>query len=495
MQWHPEAHKQWAHESLVFWRLGFYPTYRRDDVLEALDLICARHGISGRTIYEVFGIYDLLLRFWLPESAATETVDLDIKRTLASFHLELCDHFEVELIDRHWFWSDETSAPAPPDTAGDEIEMHPRAATRDRLQAPELEPRPNRYELSRINGLVERFNSGAISLEEVKADDLAADLLGRNVLGVRDSENGIKFTMVVSTSGATASRYTAMESLGSLLVEILERAEAVSERSLYSGTGFGRFMILGKVSTEDFYELNRGLIEPITIRASLAYVYRTRSETYIGSNPRFQRFSEGLSLPAGAMLQAEDVDIKALLRSGESTRVEYKGAIFSNIGRWLKTGERTDDGVSAKSFAKAVVAMLNGSGGVVISGVLERSIRAYDTEPKLEAEPRFGDVIVLGLEYEWADWKRQGADEFKNRLRQRLETLIEPNPFDYVDIGIAEDIEGKTIVYASISENVPSWFYLEDGSEFKFAVRREASSVFLSGPEHDRYKRLRPRGP
>src|ERR1700755_1194010 len=243
MQWHPEAHKQWAHERLVFWRLGFYPTYRRDDVLEALDLICARHGISGRTIYEVFGIYDLLLRFWLPESAATETVDLDIKRTLASFHLELCDHFEVELIDRLGFWWTGARAPAPSDP-DDDLQVSPKQPAGGGLKVAVLEPRPNHYELSRINKLVERFNSGAINLEEVEFDDLAADLLDRKVLGVRESESGIKFTMVVSTSGATASRYTAMESLGSVLVEILERAEAVNERSLYRGTGFGRFMIL-----------------------------------------------------------------------------------------------------------------------------------------------------------------------------------------------------------------------------------------------------------
>ena len=489
IQWHPDVHKKWAHESLVFWRLGFYPTYRREAVLEALDVVCARHGITGRTVYEVFGTYDLLLRLWLPESAPTETVDLDLKRTLASFHLELCDHFEVEMINRHWFWSDDEnfSACSDEDSGNDDSQGEPR------LETPHLDPKPNRRELARVNELVDQFNTGKIDIDAVCADELAGELLEREVLRVREADSGIKFSMVVSTSGATASRYTAMESLGSVLAEILEEAGTVRERSLYSGTGFGRFMVLGKVPTEDFYELNRGLIEPITIKGRLANVYRTRSETYIGSNPDLQRFSESLAVPMQFGTKPADVDIKAILRGGETARVEFKGGVFSNIGRWLKTGNRGDDGRSAESFARAIVAMLNGTGGVIVSGVLERSIRHYDAEPKLENEPRLGDLIVLGLEFEWAEWKRQDVDEFKNRLRQKLETLIEPDPFDHISIEVAEGIEGRTIAYVSIAEDVPTWYYLRDGEEFRFAIRKDASSVIVSGPQEERYKRLRPR--
>lgn len=480
MQWHPEVHEKWAEERLVFWRLGFNPTYRRDDVLKALDVICARYGITAVTVYEVLGSYDLLWRVWLPPAAVIDEIDRDIKRTLPVFDLDLCDHFEVDSIERHWFWSEDAE----------------ESLENPLVEEPVLDPRPSASQLVRVNEILTRFNKGKIDFDTAIANKEIREFRRRRLIGVRRSEDGIKFAIVISTSSVTASRFSAMEALRDRIIKKLDSATAIKERSLYSGKGFGRFMIFGKVPTKDFYEINRTLIEPIAIEADLAHVYRTRSETFIGSNPELQRFAETLSITLGPDKgeTANEVDIDWVLSEGETARIEFKAGVFSNVGRWLHTGKRDDDGGSLKSFAKAVTAMLNGEGGVVVSGLLEASSRNYANEPKLANEPRRGDLIVLGLEFEWADWKRQTADEFMNRLRQKLQAMIEPDPIDYLTMHPFE-VEGRIVCVIAVQRELPVWFYFKDGKELRFPVRRDASSEFLSGPDVDRYKNLHgPRG-
>lgn len=484
MQWHPVVHEKWARERLVFWRLGFNPTYRREEVLRSLDVICARYGITAITVYEVLGSYDLLWRVWLPEGAVLDEIDRDLKRTLPVFDLELCDHFEVDEIIRHWFWDEEKKEEAEP------------SPKQSKAMGPELEPTPAPSKLIRINETLTRFNNQEINYDEVIADEEIEEFHNRRLLGVRRSEDGIKFAIVISTSSVTASRFSAMEALRERIIKTLGDAIAIRERSLYSGKGFGKFLIFGKVPTKDFYEINRALIEPIAIDAGLAYVYRTRSETFIGSNPKLQRFSETLSITSGSTPgeAADEVDIEWALREGETARIEYKGAAFSNVNRWLHRGDRTDDGSSFTSLAKAVVAMLNAEGGLVISGVLESSSRNYAEEPKLTNEPRVGNLIILGLEFDWHEWKKKDPDEFMRTLRQKLQTAIEPTPIDYITMHPFE-VEGRTVCVVAVQKELPSWFYLRDDGELRFVGRRDASSEFLSGPDVDRYKNFRgPRG-
>lgn len=481
-QWHSDVHQRWGNERLVFWRFGFYPTYRRQEVLQTLEIICGRHGIRGRVVYEVFGQHDMLARFWLPGTVSQDDVDRDLKRTLAAFHLELCDMFVVDDILRHWFW-DEGSVDAP--LLDDEgVDTPPPVPHEDDLVSP-----PTVRVLRETIDLVELFNRGEIDRAALEANDTVRSYLGTGVLGIRRVRQGIKFGMIVSTSGELSSRFTAMEALGTQLERILVAAEPVMERSLYSGSGFGRFLILGKIAPAEFFSINSGLIEPIVDEASLAGVYRTRSVTYIGSNPMLLMFSEAMALPPSR--DVDEVDIDDTLAGGENARVEFKGSVFTNINRWLHQGERVDDDAVVGTFAQAVVAMLNGNGGVVVSGVLESSIRDYGS--RVSDAPRRGDLIILGTEFDWYDWKRQEWDEFENRLRQKLASMIEPNPLDFLTIS-QHDVEGRTLCAVLVAAGVPRWYYLRKGEVFEFAVRRGASSDVISGPLEESYKRMAPRG-
>lgn len=459
---------------MVFWRLGFYPTYRRGEVRDALDAICDRHEIRGRAIYEVFGQHDLIARFWLPPTVSAEEVDRDIKRTLSAFHLDLCDMFVVDQIVSHWFWTDETALDAPPPTP-----------TQD-----DLAHQPPPQTLREASELVELFNNNEIDQQHFEANATVSAFLQSGVLGIRQVQDGIKFAIIVSTSGEMSTRWAAIEALEQQLARILGKSQPIVEKSLYSGTGFGRFLILGKVSPHDFFSINADLIAPIVDEASLSGVYRTRSLTYIGASPALIAFSETLALPPTQDEEAR-VDIGAILSGGENSRVEFKGSVFVNINRWMHQGERHEDADVTRAFVYAVAAMLNSDGGVVVSGVLEADIRDYS---KISDLPRTDGLIILGTEFDWADWTRPGWDSFEGRLRQILNEYIEPSPSPFITI-TKHTTSGRTICVVSVVETTTMWFFVrKPGKQYDFVVREGASSVVLSGPNEEAYKKLSPRG-
>jgi schlafen family protein len=474
MQWNPAVHERWAQERLVFWRLGFYPTYRRDDVHEALEAVCARRDIRGRVVYEVFGQHDLLARFWLPPTISPEEVDRDIKRTLTAFHLELCDMFVVDQIVSHWFWKDATDIDSPP----------PEPAESD------IARQPPHQMLREASELVERFNNHDVEQRVVEQNTAAGEYLRSGILGVRVIQPGIKFAVIVSTSGELSSRYAAIEALEEQLTRIVSNSQPIMEKSLYSGAGFGRFLILGKILPENFFSINSDLIKPIVDEASLSGVYRTRSLTYVGASPGLMAFSETLALPA-VDEDEEPINVDEILAGGENSRVEFKGSVFVNVNRWMHQGDRHEDAGVADAFVRAVVAMLNSEGGVVVSGVLEADIRDYK---ELSDQPRTNGLILIGAEFDWADWSRPGWDSFEGRLRQKLNDSVEPAPSQFVSL-TNHVVEGRTLCVASVTETSSMWFYVKKApKQYEFVVREGASSVVLSGPIEESYKRLSPRG-
>jgi hypothetical protein len=341
-----------------------------------------------------------------------------------------------------------------------------------------------------VSDLVERFNVQEIDRQTLENDATAREYLEQGLIGIREIRDGIKFAIIVSVSGELGTRYTAMEALGGQLLRILCSSPAVMERSLYSGEGFGRFLILGKISPADFFEIGSSLIAPIVDEANLSGVYRTRSITYIANSPRLMSFSEVLALPEPSK-DEEELNIDEVLAGGENARVEFKASVFVNVDRLIHKKERTEDDAIVETFLRAIVAMLNSNGGgVVVGGVLEASSRNYAEH--FAKEPRTDGLILIGAEFDWADWRRGEWDEFENRMRQKLQDLIEPDPMTFIKIG-KHIVKGRTLCTVLVEAAPPIWFYLRTGQRFDFAVRRGASSKVISGPEEEHFKRLSPR--
>lgn len=476
IQWNQGVHERWAREQLVFWRLGFYPTYQREEVPQALEVVCGRHGIRGRVVYEVFGQHDLLVRLWIPPGITPEDVERDLKRTLAGFHLELCDRFVVNQIVTHWFWDEESPADSRPEPLDESM----------------LTQQPPTPSLREVSELVDAFNGGDISESELFEHPSVTEYLSLGILGMRQSRQGIKLAIIVSVPSELGTRWSIMDSLAMQLEKRLLNAGAVKERSLYRGEGFGRFLILGKIDPPNFFKINEDLIGPIVDEAQLAGVYRTRSLTYIGNTPDLMSFSEALALPATGK-KDEDIDIGEVLAGGENARVEFKGSIFINIERFAHKKEHEKDPEVTEAFVRAVVAMLNSdAGGVIVSGVVEASSRGFGE--RLNDFPVRDGLVILGAEFDWKEWKRPEWDEFENRVRNLLRDYIEPNPLNFLSVSRQVVMERTLCAIVINTPPPPMWFYLRRGDEsFGFAVRQNSSSKVISGPEEDNFKKFNPR--
>jgi hypothetical protein len=310
IQWHHEAHARWGAERLVFWQLGFFPVYRRDDVHKALDDFCEHYGIRGRTTYEVFGQHDLLARFWLPVRHEPDNANKDLNARLEALHINRCEMFVVAEIVAHWFWNDGTRKPASLDSV--------KAA---------LDTKPGSQALQVISDLTEKFNAGEIDQAALTRNTLAQWCLSQEFLGIRDVRDGIMFAIVVSVEPGLDN--TTVEALGEQLVLMLCEAEAIIEHSLYRETGSKRFLILGKVAPADFFAIDTQLIEPIVNKASLSTARHTRSVTYIGSSRRPTSFSEQLAMPASQ--DASQVETRAEVENAG----RRKGSRGGFLTKWL----------------------------------------------------------------------------------------------------------------------------------------------------------------
>lgn len=95
--WHHSVHEDLAGESLYFWRLGFSPTYPRDQAVAGVLAAAARHDVRSLFSYELFGSYDLLIRTWLPSACSPDDFFKTLTAELMPAGLKMLDPFEVNI--------------------------------------------------------------------------------------------------------------------------------------------------------------------------------------------------------------------------------------------------------------------------------------------------------------------------------------------------------------------------------------------------------------
>src|SRR5689334_8039492 len=100
--WHHQAHEEWGKERLFFWRLAFHPTYNRKKVVNRIEAFLKENGACSYAFYELTGLRDLLVRFWLPTSTKPAIFAEDIRRELQPAMSEL---FPVAEVIAHWVWN------------------------------------------------------------------------------------------------------------------------------------------------------------------------------------------------------------------------------------------------------------------------------------------------------------------------------------------------------------------------------------------------------
>jgi serine/threonine protein kinase len=266
--WHYEAHRK-RHELLYFWRLGFHPTYSRKAVQSKLRAALCKAEIRSVVCYELFGPYDLLLRVWLPPDGRYD----DFKEfqellldELEPVDLSMCDPFQVSQLARHWVFPDvDGEMPKPSDDALEEL-------TESKIAEVE-NGKASQAEISRLEGL-----------------NLLADMSASSETTDPD-DPGIKFALVVSGDPRLTTKQH-KQFLRTLTAE-LDAAKSIGQRSLYAGSGFGHFLILGRVTNDAFFDLGAALLDKIN-DANIHALYNGRTYTHISAQREYMIFEESL---------------------------------------------------------------------------------------------------------------------------------------------------------------------------------------------------------
>lgn len=270
--WHHRAHEEIG-ESLYFWRLSFSPIYLRDSARAGLRAALARCRVKSVTVYEMLGVYDVLIRVWLPKGCQPDHFQEALLDELKPHGLEMSEPFAVEYPVRHWAF--------------------------DRGGEPDD---PTKGDIKRLLRNPDKVR--AFERRELSADD-DAELQSKFLAvtpGFRDKQRpGIKFALVVSGTsrepGAEPSAQTLTptdrDELEEQLTRVLDEATTIEDRSLYAGEGFGHFVILGRVSYDNFHDIHKKLVTQIE-EAPIREPFTAGTLTLVSGQRGLRLFSEQL---------------------------------------------------------------------------------------------------------------------------------------------------------------------------------------------------------
>jgi hypothetical protein len=316
-------------------------------------------------------------------------------------------------------------------------------------------------------------------------DEVAARYAGKKLLAPCGAHEGIKFITVV-TASAQLTTLAAREDLREALLGILVAAGEEVAGSLYEGSGFGQFLILGGVDHDGFAHITEKVIEPI-ISAGVGALHGARPYTYVCTgveNPlEFQDV-----MPVQIDTERRVPSVRELLEAGEGPKLEVKGSAYLNVNRWLGgDGEREEsDDVFLSGVVRAVVGMLNGEGGEVVIGAVEAHRYA---EADLSPYAMVGGFACIGVNPEYGDGKPDW-DRYALALADKLNAAIEPPPSGLISI-VRDSVEERELATLRVAETNAAWFYLK--RDPRFYVRTDNATKVLSGPAADVYRAGNPR--
>lgn len=458
--WNHRVHQQWADEDLSFWRLAFFPRFREKEVVEKIETVLQEQEICSYAVYETLGLFDLFIRAWLP-SQSHERVEEALDSALQGEFLQLLESFTVNRVLRHHVWDD-----------GEGGLLEPEGKVLERGLSDE--------EIHAVN---------ECSLSPAQRDSLEK----KKLIAPLDPKPGIKFFTII-TSPVFSTTFGARKRLEEDLQGALTRSR-MQELSLYEGSGFGNFIVLGRAAPNDFFAIPALAIEINNLGIYEAFI--ARPYTHLCGSENLLAFKERIP----TQKPEEQVDVRAMLESSETRYLEVKGSLHLHWHRWLSSPEESrpqpDENMANEGVVKAVVGMLNADGGRILIGALEkdRFLRGGKADdPRLEKLQRVGEYLVVGIE----DEERFIAgrwDKFNLHLQDLLATRIDPSPVGLINVTEAK-LGDRTLAVISVQPSSTTWFYrlLGPNEPVRFFVREDGRTVTYAGSDADNYKRARPRG-
>jgi hypothetical protein len=252
-------------EALVFWRLAFSPTYERELIKSAILGCLGSHDVRSAIAYELFGVHDLLLRVWVPGTTTLKRVEADLIDALVPHDILDVEVFTVSYPVRHW----------------------PFRRPNEPFHWPENNDIHNLLSATNIATIDD--GSASISLVE-RAEHQG--VMKRYDAPPDPELPGIKFAMVVR-GGEDVDFYR----FEAALKYVLDAADRIGERSLYAGDGFAHFLVMGKVTYENFHAINEQLLVPFNA-ALVREEFSARTFTHLSGQRGFLISEERLTGPA-----------------------------------------------------------------------------------------------------------------------------------------------------------------------------------------------------
>lgn len=452
-EWHPAVREAWVEQRLNLWRISI-ADYDSDEILEIVRPLMRKHKIAAWSVYEMFGIFDFLLEAWLPLNAHGHGFSRELEQAFEE-RLVRCDPFAVDEVVTHWAWRDEG-----------EVMRQPKPAL---LADPPAPRRLERLGVSDDRQLTEMVDSGA-----------AARVAAEPGIGILVSISGLWGYPLLSVAERDLVKDL-------ILSVVTKGAGILFQVVLLRGSGFGDYVLQGKIKPEAFYELKSKLVQPLD-RALRSRGLRAHSFVLAGAAPLIRE--EGLTWKVAPDARPA---VEELLRGGESGALEVRSSAFVDLLPDDRIGSKWADSEAGKGLLKTVTGMLNSKGGTILLGACPVARAEGDprfSEKRLKGSTVVGDYLVIGIDDEIVS----GSDSYLRKVANVCRKLIEPDPLVHLEFSL-ERLEGKTLLLVSVPSIPDEWFYfVADRENPQFWVRNSVGlSERYSGRDADIFKNQFPR--
>jgi len=171
------------------------------------------------------------------------------------------------------------------------------------------------------------------------------------------------------------------------------------------------------------------------------------------------------------------------LQHDEHDHLEFKGSLSLILDKYLATGgKEMSTEIAGEGVLRAVAGFLNGHGGQVVIGVLEKKCLMGAREDLAESCVEVNGKYLVGTQLEYP---RDGADGYQRKIRNMIKERVGTYPLGagLVDIRALEQYSGKDVWVVSVKPAGKRQYL--DGEHFY--VRMGNETVQLRGAAADEY--------
>jgi hypothetical protein len=524
LQWHADMHRKLSGRSLHFWFMRLSGVYEKDKAFTAI-LGCMRAvGAVAYAGYELSGEFDVMIRLWLPPSAVGRFAEL-LKEKLRP---RTSRYYPVVEGVRHWVWEEESNGSGPGPVRCDVDKLDQTTLLEDINLLNRLSDVS--HEASKVVARNARENSVLEHFQQAKAITPVTPQNGiRLVMHLRPSHDLSDEDLERITEGVIAQLDGLRDSVDRSPAERSSKLR-IREFSLYVCAD-NTVIVLCRIDYRAWHLIREQLLTPLAKIPGLA---QTTTFPVLSARLEISRevlnvdgqvrdlFAADLSerivrkvVPARLQPQryksrAEPLEesdlpkpppgplaVREFLDREETSTFEAKGSAFSPLDDWLNRGLdntaedhglKEDKGFFRDTIVKSIVAMLNTQGGVILIGALEAD--RYAASPherlrlRLESFPHEGRFRLLALQD--PTYRRKRWDGFDRKFHDMLPQMIDGMIDKRVQLLPSWH---KNREFAFIRVQDPGFslprrpFYLKDGGNHRFLIRRGASSKELFGSQ------------